>query len=96
MHNLRISYDKDDDYIVAWICHSLSYPPSVSVFSITTYYYMLIALLVLEKSRCIIAESLTNVSHNNQDGCTFSVEFLSIEEKYQTFPVDKSRMLLWY
>jgi hypothetical protein len=64
----------------------LSYPPSVSVSSITTDYYMSMAPLVLEESRCIIAESLTNMSPNKQDGCTFSVELLSIEEKYPNLP----------
>jgi hypothetical protein len=55
----------------------------VRVFDLPSIdYYMSMAPLVLEESRCIIAESLTNISRNKRDGCTFSVELLSIEEKY--------------
>jgi hypothetical protein len=89
--DVRICFDKDDDYFVTWVCHSLSNPLSVSMFSITTDYYMSMAPLVLEESRCIIAESLTNISRNKRDGCTFSAELLSIEEKYPNLAASRHR-----
>ncbi len=88
---MRICFDKDDDYFVMWVCHSLPYPLSVSVFSITTDYYMSMVPLVLEESRCIIAESLTNISRNKRDGCTFSAKLLSIEEKYPNLAASRHR-----
>ncbi|KAL3806937.1 hypothetical protein ACHAXA_003936 [Cyclostephanos tholiformis] len=64
------------------VSHESIYSSSGS-YDNARHYYMSMAPLVLEESRCIIAESLTNISRIKRDGCTFSLELLSIEEKYQ-------------
>lgn len=66
---------------------------SLSMFP-TTDYYMSMAPLVLEESRCIIAESLINISRTKQDGYTFSLELLSIEEKYQNIAQRKNAPMI--
>lgn len=72
---------------------SISTSTSSGSFATAREYYMSMAPLVLEESRCIIAESLTNLtSHprrNHQrrirDGCTYTLEFTSMNEKYPKY-----------
>ena len=63
---------------------------SSSTFDNARSYYMSKAPLVLEESRCIIANSLAKISYNNgtnnykkqRDGGNFTLKLVSIEEKY--------------
>lgn len=74
---------------------SISSSARFGSFANAREYYMSMAPLVLEESRCIIAESLTTLSsrrgnHQQQqrqrrDGCIFTLELTSMNEKYPKY-----------
>ena len=53
-----------------------------SFYSLYIAYYMSLAPLILEESRCIIAEALTKLSCSERSADNFMLELTSIEEKY--------------
>ena len=65
---------------------SASSSSSSGTFDNARSYYMANAPLVLEESRCIVADSLTKISHNKKRGSgdngSFTLQLISIEEKY--------------
>jgi hypothetical protein len=52
------------------------------IYSLYIAYYMSLAPLILEESRCIIAEALTKLSCSERSADNFMLELTSIEEKY--------------
>jgi hypothetical protein len=55
---------------------------SSSTFSDAKSYYMSKAPLILEESRCVIADSLKRLSVQKTEACSLSLQLVSIDEKY--------------
>jgi hypothetical protein len=55
---------------------------SSGTFDNARSYYLSKAPLILEESRCIIAEALARQNNQRNSGCSLSLQLLSVDEKY--------------
>jgi hypothetical protein len=55
---------------------------SPGVFDNAKSYYMSKAPLILEESRCIIADALHRQTYSKNNGCTLSLQLAAVDEKY--------------
>lgn len=61
---------------------SFSSTSSSGTFDNARNYYMSKAPLILEESRCIIADALQRQSYQKQQGCALTMQLISVDEKY--------------